>query len=108
MRGAVLSIAVVSIATVCVAMRTMCMPMPVAPGATASVEAMAEAGRLQRGVHQSHEDELQVMTRLTLKLTCHGCTCHGCTYYGWQEKRAMAVALPLPRPSDPPSAQAVP
>ena len=30
-------------------------------GAASSVEAMAEAGRLQRGIHQSHEDELQVM-----------------------------------------------
>ena len=30
-----------------------------ASGAASSVEAMAEAGRLQRGVHQSHEDELQ-------------------------------------------------
>ena len=59
-----------------------------ASGAASSVEAMAEAGRLQRGVHQSHEDELQVVTLLTylltLKRTCHGSTCHGCTYYGWQ------------------------
>ena len=37
------------------------MPMPMAAGAASSVEAMAEAGRLQRGIHQSHEDELQVM-----------------------------------------------
>jgi len=30
-----------------------------ASGAASSVESMAEAGRLQRGIHQSHEDELQ-------------------------------------------------
>eukprot|EP00321_Phaeocystis_globosa_P004128 CAMPEP_0118828844 /NCGR_PEP_ID=MMETSP1162-20130426/20891_1 /TAXON_ID=33656 /ORGANISM="Phaeocystis Sp, Strain CCMP2710" /LENGTH=275 /DNA_ID=CAMNT_0006759925 /DNA_START=47 /DNA_END=872 /DNA_ORIENTATION=+ len=35
-----------------------------ASGAAASVEKIAEAGRLQRGVHQAHEDELQEQAQL--------------------------------------------
>jgi hypothetical protein len=36
----------------------------IASGAASSVEKTAEAGRLQRGVHQAHEDELQEQAQL--------------------------------------------